>query len=293
MKFSKLVGGRENLNALMKFFCFIPDKQYLKIMYRLRMGKKLNLKNPSTFNEKLQWMKLNDRKPVYTQMVDKQEAKVLVADAVGDKYVVPTLGIWERFEDIDFTKMPNQFVLKCTHDSGGLVICKDKDKLDLESAKRKIKRSLKCNFYWVCREWPYKNVKPRIIAEKYMQDGANDCLPVYKVFCFNGEPKIIQAIQNDKHENESIDYFDTDWNLLKMKQNYPNSSVPLGKPDKLSEMVDLARTLSEGHSFLRVDFYVINGEVYFSEFTFYSDAGMAKFEPEEWDVKLGEWVELI
>lgn len=270
----------------------LPDRIYLSIKFKTRMGKFPNLRNPETFNEKLQWLKLHDRKPEYSAMVDKHEVKKYIADRIGEKYVIPTIGVWEQFEDIDFDKLPEQFVLKCTHDSGGLIICKDKNKLNIEAAKNKVNRSLGKNYYWHAREWPYKNVQPRILAEPFMKDGENDFLPVYKFMCFHGEPRIIQTIQNDKQPNESIDYFDTEWNLLELRQNFPNSEKPLLKPENLDEMCRLARKLSKGHAFLRVDFYVINGEIKFSEFTFYSDAGFSKFTPEFWDKTLGQWIDL-
>lgn len=190
MNIKKFIKNRETLNTLVSLFRFIPDKQYLQIMYRLRMGKKLNLDNPVTFNEKIQWLKLYDRKPIYTTMVDKYEAKKYVADIIGEEYIIPTLGIWDKFDDINFDLLPNQFVLKCTHDSGGLVIVKDKSQMDKAAARKKIEKSLKTNFFWVGREWPYKNVKPRIIAEKYMED-SNDDLRDYKYFVFNGIAKAL------------------------------------------------------------------------------------------------------
>lgn len=271
---------------------WLPDKAYLKLMFKVRMGKKLNLKNPQTFNEKLQWLKLYDRKPKYTMMVDKFEVKKYISEKIGEEYVISTLGVWDKFDDIDFEKLPNQFVLKCTHDSGGLVICKDKSKLDIAFAKQKIERSLKKNYYWHGREWPYKNVKPRIIAEKLMKDGDNSYLPVYKFMCFNGQPLIIQTIQNDKQPNESVDYFDIEWNLLNIKQNFPNSENPLARPKELEQMRALAEKLSKGHAFIRVDLYVINGKLYFSEYTFYSDCGLVPFYPEKWDDVLGQWISL-
>ncbi len=275
------------------FLNWLPDKAYLKMTYKINTGKKLDLKNPKTFNEKLQWLKLYDRNPEYTKMVDKYEVKKYVADIIGEEYIIPTLGVWDKFEDIDFDSLPDQFVLKCTHNSGGLVICRNKSTLDLEAIKKRFKKLLKKNYYCYGREWPYKNVKPRIIAEKYMQDGETKALPVYKFFCFDGEPKIIQTIQNDKQPNESIDYFDTDWNLLELRQNFPNSDNPLPKPLLLVKMLDLARALSKKKKgFLRVDLYQINGEIYFSEYTFFSDGGVAEFHPREWDHKLGDCISL-
>lgn len=272
---------------------WMPDRIYLKLLFEARTGKKLNLDNPQTFNEKLQWLKLYNRKPEYTQMVDKCEAKKHVAERIGDEYIIPTLGVWDRFDQIDFDALPDRFVLKCTHDSGGLIICRDKATLDKKKAKAKIERSLKKNYYWASREWPYKNVRPRIIAEQYVEDNfGTDSLPVYKIMTFGGVPKIIQTIQNDKMPNESIDYFDADWNLLDLRQNYPNSEKPFDRPEKLEEMLSLAKTLSQGLPFLRVDFYQVKGKVYFSEYTFYSDTGLATFDPPEWDETLGEWIQL-
>lgn len=280
------LGHREFLN-------FINDKRYIEIGYKIKFGKKPDLDNPKTFNEKLQWLKLYDRNPIYTTLVDKYSVKEYVSNIIGEKYIIPTLGVWDSFDDIDFDKLPNQFVLKCTHDSGGLIICKNKQNLDIKKAEKKIKACLKHNFFWGQREWPYKNVKPRIIAEEFMKDRDYDTLNVFKIFNFNGEPKIIQTIQNDKTPNETIDYFDTNWNILELRQNFPNSDTPIERPDKLDEMLSLARILAKDTSpFIRTDFYEINGEVYFSEFTFYSDSGLAKFTPDEWDIKLGDMIQL-
>ena len=271
---------------------WMPDAAYLRLMFRAIMKKRLDLKNPKSFNEKLQWLKLYERKPIYTTMVDKYAVKKHVADLIGEEYIIPTLGVWDSFDEIDFDSLPDQFVLKCTHDSGGLVICRDKSQLDKGAAKRKIDASMKRNYYWSGREWPYKDVKPQIIAEKYMQDGQTSVLPVYKVFNFGGEPRLIQVIQNDKTPQESIDYFDPQWNQLDLRQNFPNSEEPLTEPAQLKEILSLARILCGGLPFIRTDFYTINGKVYFSEFTFYSDCGFAAFHPQQWDRTLGEWIKL-
>lgn len=271
----------------------ISDEKYIKMLWNSKMSYPLNLNNPKTFNEKMQWLKLNDRKDIYTSMADKYEVKKLVSDLIGEEYVIPTIGIWDRFEDIDFDSLPAQFVLKCTHDSGGLFICRDKTKFDIEVARKKIKRSLSQNYYLSSREWPYKNIKPRVLAEAYMQDGDNPVLNVYKIFNFNGKPKIIQAIQGDKTRNETIDYFDTEWRILDLKQNYNNSETPLPKPIQLSKMLQLAEKLSGGgYPFVRTDFYEVEGRVYFSEYTFYSDSGFAEFEPKNWDSVLGDMISL-
>ena len=269
------------------------DKAWIRLKYWQWFRKFPNLKNPKTFNEKLQWLKLHDRKPVYSTMVDKFASKAFVAERIGAEYAVPALGgPWASFDEIDFDALPDRFVLKTNHDSGGVTVCRDKSAFDKEKARDFFEKHLARNYYWSCREWPYKDVKPCIFAEEYMQDGDREFLPVYKILCFGGEPRIIQTIQNDKQPNETIDYFDTEWKVLPFRQNFPNSEVPLGEPEKLEEMLSLARQLSAGHACLRVDFYVIGGRVYFSEFTFYSDAGFAAFHPEEWDKTLGSWITL-
>ena len=294
----KLLGNPSKLIVRLNEYGFsklFPDRFFLKCAYRYMFKKPLNLEHPETFNEKLQWLKLYNRKPEYTRMVDKYEAKNYVADIIGEEYIIPTLGVWDDFEDIDFDTLPNQFVLKCTHDSGGLVICRDKSLFNKEAAKKKINKALKRQYYWVWREWPYKNVKPRIIAEKYMEDPAHSeqtSLLVYKIMTFNGEPKIIQTIQGDKTRDEAIDYFDTEWNLLDMRQNFPNSDKPLNRPVSLEKMILLSKKMSKNTPFLRVDFYEIDGKPYFSEFTFFSDAGLATFHPEKWDKEIGNWINL-
>lgn len=204
------------------FYNYWSDEKFLKRKYKLILGHSLNLKNPTLFSEKLQWLKLHDRKPIYTTMVDKYEAKKYVANIIGEQYIIPTLGVWDKFEDIDFNKLPNQFVLKCTHDSGGLVICRDKRKFDVKAAKKKINRSLKRNYFWQGREWPYKNVKPRVIAEKYMEDAQSGELKDYKFFCFNGMPKFMY-ISNDRGMIPHTDFFDMNKASLSFRLKDPPS----------------------------------------------------------------------
>ena len=272
----------------------IPDRQYLKMMYRKLIGKELNLDNPETFNEKLQWLKLYNRKPEYTKMVDKYEVKKYVADLIGEEYIIPTLGVWDRVEDIDFDALPNQFVLKCTHDSGGLVICRDKSTLDIPEAIKKLKRSLKRNFYWYGREWPYKNVKPRIIAEKYMEDDSYKELRDYKFFCFDGKVKLlfIATERSNKNSETKFDFFDTEYNHLNIRNGHPNSDKPVEKPQNFEKMKELSSVLSKGIPHVRVDFYEVNGKVKFGEMTFFHWSGLVPFEPEEWDHKIGSWIKL-
>ena len=271
----------------------LTDKQYLKLVGYTK-GIKFNFEKPTSFNEKLQWLKLYDRKPEYTRMVDKYEAKKYVADKIGEQYVIPTLGVWDKFEDIDFDSLPNQFVLKCTHDSGGLVICRDKSTLNLQFASKKIKKGLKQNYYWSCREWPYKNVKPRIIAEQYMEDEKTSELRDYKFFCFDGEAKLLFIATDRQTEGEEtkFDFFDMEYNHLPFTNGHPNAKVPPEKPICFDEMRALAEKLSAGIPHLRVDFYEVNGKVYFGELTFFHWSGMKPFEPEEWDEIIGGWIKL-
>lgn len=270
------------------------DETFLRKVYKLHFGKELNLENPKTFNEKLQWLKLHDRKPEYTRMVDKYEAKKYVAEKIGEQYTIPTLGVWDKFDEIDFDSLPNQFVLKCTHDSGGLVVCKDKTKLDIPTAKKKINKHLKRKYFYIWREWPYKNVKPRIIAEKYMEDEKTTELRDYKIFCFNGEAKLLFIATDRQTEGEEtkFDFFDMEFNHLPFTNGHPNAKIPPEKPVCFDEMRELAEKLSAGIPHLRVDFYEVNGRVYFGELTFSHWSGMTPFDPPEWDEKLGNWITL-
>lgn len=273
------------------FYDNMDDEAYLKRKYKACMGKEIHLDSPQTFNEKLQWLKLYDRKPEYTTMVDKYAVKKYVADIIGEEYIIPTLGVWNHFDEIDFDKLPNQFVLKCTHDSGGIVICKDKNKLDLKSAKKKIEKSLKQNYYWSGREWPYKDVKPRIIAEEYMIDESGYELKDYKFFCFNGEPKMM-FIATDRGSDTKFDFYDMEFNHLPFTNGHPNANKQIKKPKNYSTMLALSAKLSFGIPHVRVDFYNINGKIYFGELTFFHWSGLVPFEPEEWDYKLGSWLKL-
>lgn len=270
----------------------IPDPIYIKLLYRRRTGKTLNLKNPVTFNEKLQWLKLYNRKPEYSMMVDKYEVKKYVAKKIGEQYIIPTLGVWNHFDEIDFDMLPEQFVLKCTHDSGGLVIVKDKKKLDRDAARKKIEDSLSNDYYLRGREWPYKNVKPRIIAEKYMTDESEVELKDYKVFNFNGEAKFIQ-VDYGRFTNHKRNLYSIDWEYINAAIQYPSDqSVQINKPEKLDEMLMLARKLSASIPYVRTDFYSINDKIYFGEITFFAEAGFGKFTPEQFGVEIGSWIKL-
>ena len=271
----------------------ISDDKYLKYKYQLYIKKKLNLKNPQTFNEKLQWLKIYDRNDQYTQMVDKYEAKKYVASIIGEEYIIPTIGIYNSFDEIDFKKLPNKFVIKCTHDSGGLVVCKDKNKLDKNNAKKKIEKSLKTNYYYCGREWPYKNVKPRIIIEKYMCTKEQKELIDYKFFCFNGNPKIILVCSERFSSNNMCEtWFDDKWNFLDIIESSHRVDKTIKKPINLSKMMEFSKKLSKDIPFVRVDFYEINGKTYFGELTFFPASGFERFEPKEWDYKRGEMLKL-
>ena len=270
----------------------LPDGTYLRLRYLIAFRKPLHLKNPRTFNEKLQWLKLYDRNPEYTRMVDKLEAKKYVAERIGEEYIIPTLGVWDRFEEIDFDALPDQFVLKCTHDSGGLVICKDKKSLVLDAAREKITACLKENYYWDYREWPYKNVKPRIIAEPYLRDDETGELRDYKFYTFGGEVKALLIISGRDTPDAGGDYFDAEFHHLDMQWGYKNAKVLPAPPKSMEEMIRLAQLLSKSTPELRVDFYEINGKPFFGEMTFFDGGGFEKIVPEKWDRIFGDWVTL-
>jgi hypothetical protein len=279
------------LKLFVKFPFLISDKLFLQYKFRILMHKKLDIEKPKTYSEKLQWLKLYDRKPEYSGMVDKAEAKNVVASIIGEQYVISTLGIWDKFDDIDFTLLPNQFVLKTTHGCGGVIICKDKEKLDLAAARKEINFSLKHNYFAYGREWPYKNLKPRIIAEEFLVDESGVELKDYKFFCFDGEPKAL-FIATDRPHDTRFDFFDMDFNHLPFTNGHENATKRIYKPKNFDLMIELARKLSKGIPHVRVDLYNINGHVYFGELTFFHWGGMVPFVPEEWDYTFGNWINL-
>ena len=275
--------------------CFtkMRDDKYIKYMFRARMGKWPNLKNPTTFNEKLQWLKLYDRKPEYTTMVDKYEVKKYVAEKIGEEHIIPTLCVWDKFEDIDFDSLPKQFVLKSTHDSGGVCVCEDKFNFDIAAAKQKINKSLDRNYYYSCREWPYKNVKPRIIAEEYLSALGEEGLVEYKIFCFNGVAKIVLVCKGTAHAvGRTNDFMDRDFNRIPVKSLNPISETEPERPEQLDDIIEIAEKLSAGIPQLRVDTYIANGKIYVGELTLFHNGGMSRFEPEEWDHTFGSWIDL-
>lgn len=274
---------------------FISDKSYLKLRFRLEMNRKLNLSNPRTFQEKIQWLKLYNRKPEYTVMVDKYAVKDYVENLIGPQYITPTIGVWDTPDAINFDELPKQFVLKTTHGGGntGVVVCKDKDLFDKQKAIYKLKRSLKSDIYLHFREWPYKNVPRRIIAEEYIGDGA-DVMTDYKIFCFGGEPLYIQVIK-DRDTQETIDFFDKDWNHQEFWGLNPKTcqaTTKIDRPDGLNEMLNAARILAKDMPFVRVDFYQLDNEIRFGEITFYPASGFGTFTPCEWNDKFGELINI-
>lgn len=269
----------------------VPAEEFLRRMYRYDMGREPDLENPVTYTEKLQWLKLHDHRPVYTTMVDKYAVKGYVADRIGAEYVVPLLGVWDRAEDIDFGTLPDRFVLKTTHDSGGIVVCRDKKKLNIPAARRRLAKFLKRNYYDHNREWPYKGVPHRIIAEAYMEDSTCHELRDYKFFTFGGVPKVLYIAQGRGSGGETVaDFFDMDFNHLTFTIDHDMAPVPPEKPGTFELMKELAAKLSEGTPQLRVDFYEVDGRVYFGEMTFFHCSGTAPFHPESWDRTFGDWV---
>ena len=290
MTFNRILLGILNRVAVL-----FPDKLFLKLKFRLMMGEKLDLNNPKTFNQKLQWLKLYNRKPEYTTMVDKYAVKEYVANIIGEEHIIPTLGVWNSTDEIDWDALPNQFVLKTTHGGGGcdVIICKDKATFDKDAAKEKLNKSLKSDIYYNFREWPYKNVPKRIIAEKFMTNNGKD-LEDYKIHCFNGEPKFILVCSNRYGGGAMIDDFYTpEWELMDVRRpGHPKSEKASKAPEHLKQMLELSRILTKEIPFLRTDFYIIDNKIYFGELTFFPASGMSKYQPEEWDLHFGEMLKL-
>ena len=286
--FITALGKRRMLN-------WMSDESYVKLLYRAGVGKKLNLNNPQTYNEKLQWLKLYDRNPLYTTLVDKYEVRKYISEKIGKKYLIPLVGgPWDDFKQINFDRLPDKFVLKCTHDSGGIVVCRNKKTFDKESARKFMRKHMNVNFFWAGREWPYKNIKPRIIAEQYMEDEITSELRDYKFFCFNGNPKVlfIASQRQNKNEDTKFDFFDMEFNHLDIRNGHPNASITPQRPFCFVEMKQLAAVLSSGFPQIRVDFYEVNGKVYFGELTLSHWSGAVAFDPEIWDYTFGNWIKL-
>ena len=301
LSFNKYIENPRNIGKTMlyHFGGKLPDALYLKLMYYFQTGKRLHLKHPKTFNEKLQWLKLHDRKPEYTTMVDKYAVKEYVANIIGEEYIVPTLGVWDSPEDIAWDELPRQFVLKTTHGGGGkgIVICRDKDKLDKAKAIHSLRAAMKRDLYKSYREWPFKDVKPRVIAEEYLSDDSasgvkGSGLKDYKFYCFHGKPLYCVVISG-RWGSFVNDYFDMEWKHLPITlKGLPFAESVPTKPKHFETMKQLATKLAAGRSHLRVDFYEANDKIYFSELTFYSASGFGQFTPKEWDEIWGDLIHI-
>ncbi len=291
MDYKRIFKNREFRLKLISCLRFIPTKPYLKMVYKIKTGKKLNLKKPMGFNEKLNWLKIHEQNPEYTYLVDKIKVREYIKEKIGEDICFPLLGQWDKYEDIDFDALPNQFVLKCNHDSGSVKIVKDKSKIDHKEFAKFFKSRLKMNPYAIGREYPYKRVKPMIMAETYMvPDDAKD-IEDYKFFCFNGKPEIM-FIATDRSVDVKFDFFDMDFNHLDIVNIHPQSGMQIKKPALFEEMKAMAAKLSAGMKFVRIDLYEIKGKIYFGEFTFFHGGGFWLFKPDEWEKKLGDWIDL-
>ncbi|MBR6387824.1 MAG: hypothetical protein IKS14_06180 [Thermoguttaceae bacterium] len=271
-----------------------PDSWYLRVLYRVKTGDVLRLNPPVTFNEKINWLKLHDRDPRYTALVDKYAAREYVADKIGQERLIPLVGgPYNSFDEIDFDALPNAFVLKCAHDSGSVAVCPEKAAFDRAAAKKRLDRAMRKNFYWAAREYPYKRVPRRIVAEKLLTNASGGDLVDYKLFCFNGKARCVMfCSRRFSKEGLRVTFYDPDWNMLPFERHYPREERPAPKPETLGEMTALAETLAEGIPFVRVDFYDVDGRIYFGELTFYPGGGLEEFKPKEWDVTFGNWLEL-
>jgi len=271
---------------------YINDELYIKVAFRLNVGYWPNLSNPQTYNEKIQWLKLHDKHAEYTQMVDKIEAKSYVSSIIGKEYIIPTIGIWNSVDEINWDSLPNRFVIKATNDSGGVVVCKDKSHLDINEAMKKLSKLGGRDYTIVSKEYPYKNVPHRFIAEEYLEDESGYELKDYKIFCFNGEARFLFVATGRQQNDTRFDFFDTDFNHLPVINGHPNADEQPIKPKNFEKMIEVARKLSQGIPHVRVDLYNVNGKIYFGEMTFFHWSGFAPFEPEVWDYKFGDYLKL-
>ena len=304
MKLKNVIKGLTDLRAAFTILSsrgmlnWMADEQYIRLSYRIKHGGKLNLDNPSTFNEKLQWLKLNDRRSIYSELVDKFAVRRHIAGTLGEECLIPLVGgPWCSFSEIDFSKLPERFVLKCTHDSGGLYVCREKSKLNVDKVREIIERSLRRNYYWLGREWPYKNVPPRIIAEAYMEDENKPSgLTDYKFFCFSGKAQFVYISQGlENHDTAKISFFDLEGKRMPFhRRDYKPIEEDISLPGNFEEMIFMADKLAKmvNNSFVRIDLYSIQGKVYFSEITFSPCSGLIPFEPSEWDEKLGHLIDI-
>jgi len=298
MKFKRIIAcvlkPRMGLERAIRrgFFNSLPDSLYLKMVFPLRVGYCLNLTHPQTFNEKIQWLKLYDRRDEYHTYVDKYAVREYVKKTIGEQYLIPLLGVWDSVEEINFDELPDQFVLKTTHDSGGVIVCQNKREFDVDAAKKKLIQHLEIDFYFPGREWAYKGLERKIIAEQYMVDESQQELKDYKIFCFNGEPKFIQ-VDYGRFKNHKRNMYSIDWKYLDFTTEYPtDSEVNISPPANLQEMLRVARKLSVGLVHSRIDLYSAFGKTYFGEITLYHGCGFEHFYPKSYDRIIGDLLQL-
>lgn len=274
-----------------KFTKLYSDEKYIRLKYRLRFGKEIDLNNPQGFCEKLNWMKLNYRNPLFTMMADKYWVKPFVADKIGSEYVVPCYGCWKSVDEIDFAKLPEKVFLKSTHDSGGGILVDKSQGIDMKRIRKRFnKKTLQGkNWYWYLREFPYKNIEPRIIAEEYLDEGTGHELHDYKFYCFNGEPAYMYVTNKGAKIYEN--FYDLDFNPVDISHGYERFTPEFARPANFEKMLELARVLSKGLPFVRIDFFNVSGKLYFGEFTFYDWAGLKPLTG-QWEIRLGEKIKL-
>lgn len=288
-KFRRLLSKLWHLKAVQ---LFVPSKIYCALEYKRHFGKKLNIKNPKTFNEKIQWLKLNDHNALYPKLVDKYEVRKYVREKLGEQYLIKLIGIYNCVEDIPFNSLPKEYVLKCTHDSGTVVINNSLCTITEDEIRKLLNKALRKNYYYEHREWPYKRVKPRVICETYMVDESNSELKDYKIHCFGGVPKLIQ-VDFGRFTNHRRNLYDTQWNFIDASILYPNDKTTLiKKPDNLAEILEVSSVLSQPFAYVRVDLYIVENRIFFGELTFHHGAGYEKFTPHELEVQMGEWLML-
>lgn len=291
----KVIG--QNIRRSMKYaLVFLPDKTFLRIHYFATTGRMIHFKNPKGYNEKLQWIKIYDRHPEHSRLVDKLTVREHIKEVWGEEHLFPLLGYWKSFEEIDFSSLPNQFVLKCNHDSGSTKVIRDKSALtqkDMEQLRKHFRRRLDRDFFYAGREYPYKDLPRYIMAEQLMinADEPHKSIEDYKFYCFNGEPKLMFVV-TDRYTDCRIDFFDMDFRHLEIMQSHPNAEKVIKKPEMFEEMIDIAARLSRGIRQVRIDLYELNGKLYFGEYTFFDGGGFQLFHPEEWEQRLGDWIDL-
>jgi|SRR5690625_764181 len=294
LKKSKLI--RTSYSNLINIYnkYVLTDIRFTQKSFVRNVGRQVNLESPKDFRDKLQWLKLYWYDPQAVKCADKYQVREIIKKEVGHKYLNELYAIYDSYTEIDIDKLPNSFVLKATHSSGYNFVCKDKRLVDWIEKKKELRKWFKINYFWNTREWVYKDIKPRIICEKYLsEDNKSMSLTDFKFYCFNGEPKYCQVIK-DRETDGTIDFFDEEWNHMEFTglQRMPNSTEEIPKPDKLQEMLEISRKLSKTFPFVRVDFYYVKGKVYFGELTFFPRSGFGTFDPPEWNEKIGDLLEL-